>query len=274
MIPRGKGGARAGAGITGVPCLGSAPGRAPNNQFTNGRSQAVGIPEKLRFEGKEVTIRRLGDGVLLVPVKAFTWPEGFFNSIRIDEPNFTRPDQGEHPPSWTSPHDLPPRYQQHPGIQTCERPAGGRLARAKDQPRQRPPGSRFPPQSSSGPVSGKVDAPAIWRSYHLPLHSTSPPARHRKKSKPHILAALPDEGPLMISIVSSSRLATARSLSCPDGRNPINSAIKARTQRIIILTFVQSFQETSGPHQIKILAGERNKVRKFIDPSGQKVSTP
>ncbi len=66
--------------------------------FTNGRSQAVRIPKELRFEGKEVSIRRLGDGVLLVPVKATTWPEGFFDNIRIDDPNFARPDQGELPP--------------------------------------------------------------------------------------------------------------------------------------------------------------------------------
>ncbi len=66
--------------------------------FINGRSQAVRIPKELRFEGKEVSIRRLGDGVLLVPVKASTWPEGFFESIHIDDANFTRPDQGELPP--------------------------------------------------------------------------------------------------------------------------------------------------------------------------------
>ena len=66
--------------------------------FTNGRSQAVRIPKELRFEGREVTIRRLGDGVLLVPVKARTWPEGYFESIRIDDENFVRPDQGALPP--------------------------------------------------------------------------------------------------------------------------------------------------------------------------------
>jgi antitoxin VapB len=40
--------------------------------FTNGRSQAVRIPKELRFEGREVSIRRIGDGVLLMPVKAST----------------------------------------------------------------------------------------------------------------------------------------------------------------------------------------------------------
>ena len=66
--------------------------------FVNGRSQAVRIPKELRFEGREVTIRRLGDGVLLVPLKASTWPDGFFESIQINDANFTRPDQGSLPP--------------------------------------------------------------------------------------------------------------------------------------------------------------------------------
>ena len=66
--------------------------------FTNGRSQAVRIPKELRFEGREVSIRRLGDGLLLVPVKASSWPDGFFERIRIDDAHFTRPDQGDLPP--------------------------------------------------------------------------------------------------------------------------------------------------------------------------------
>lgn len=66
--------------------------------FSNGRSQAVRIPKELRFDSKQVSIRRIGDGVLLLPLKATTWPEGFFDKIRIDDANFTRPDQGELPP--------------------------------------------------------------------------------------------------------------------------------------------------------------------------------
>ena len=66
--------------------------------FLNGRSQAVRIPKELRFEGKEVSIRRLGDGVLLEPVKELAWPVGYFESIRIDDEAFVRPDQGELPP--------------------------------------------------------------------------------------------------------------------------------------------------------------------------------
>lgn len=67
--------------------------------FLNGRSQAVRIPKDLRFEGKEVSVRRLGDGVLLEPIKSDVWPSGYFEEIRIDDPSFDRLDQGELPPT-------------------------------------------------------------------------------------------------------------------------------------------------------------------------------
>lgn len=35
--------------------------------FENGRSQAVRLPKKYRFEGDEVIVQRLGRAVLLVP---------------------------------------------------------------------------------------------------------------------------------------------------------------------------------------------------------------
>lgn len=63
--------------------------------FNNGRSQAVRIPKELRFEGREVSVRRLGDGVLLLPVKATAWPEGYFEGIHIEDEAFVRPDQGD-----------------------------------------------------------------------------------------------------------------------------------------------------------------------------------
>jgi antitoxin VapB len=37
--------------------------------FMTGRSQAVRLPKEFRFEGKEVRISRVGNGVLLQPVK-------------------------------------------------------------------------------------------------------------------------------------------------------------------------------------------------------------
>lgn len=37
--------------------------------FKTGRSQAVRLPKEFRFDGKEVRIRRVGQGVLLEPMK-------------------------------------------------------------------------------------------------------------------------------------------------------------------------------------------------------------
>ena len=37
--------------------------------FDNGNSQAVRLPREYRFEGEEVVVRRVGDGVLLLPPK-------------------------------------------------------------------------------------------------------------------------------------------------------------------------------------------------------------
>lgn len=37
--------------------------------FKNGRSQAVRLPKEFRFEGDEVLIKRVGDTVVLMPVR-------------------------------------------------------------------------------------------------------------------------------------------------------------------------------------------------------------
>jgi antitoxin VapB len=37
--------------------------------FTHGRSQAVRLPKAFRLPGKEVRVRRLGNGVLLEPIE-------------------------------------------------------------------------------------------------------------------------------------------------------------------------------------------------------------
>lgn len=66
--------------------------------FLNGRSQAVRIPKELRFDSKEVSIRRLGDGLILEPVKSSEWPEGFFDDILISDAAFARGKQGKTPP--------------------------------------------------------------------------------------------------------------------------------------------------------------------------------
>jgi antitoxin VapB len=67
--------------------------------FMNGRSQAVRMPKEMRLPGKKVSIRKLGDGVLIEPIAHATWPPGYFDSIRIEDPAFKRGDQGVMPPS-------------------------------------------------------------------------------------------------------------------------------------------------------------------------------
>jgi virulence-associated protein VagC len=60
--------------------------------------QVVVLPREFHFQSDRVTVRRAGEAVILEPVKATQWPAGFFESIRIDDPQFTRPDQGVLPP--------------------------------------------------------------------------------------------------------------------------------------------------------------------------------
>ena len=66
--------------------------------FLNGRSQAVRLPKNLRFSTPTVSIRRLGNGVLLEPVGAEAWPKDYFRRIRIRDARFCRPGQRRTPP--------------------------------------------------------------------------------------------------------------------------------------------------------------------------------
>jgi virulence-associated protein VagC len=66
--------------------------------------QAVKLPAAFHFDSEVVSIRREGNAVILEPVESAqsvpdVWPEGFFESIRIDDPSFVRPGQGEMPPA-------------------------------------------------------------------------------------------------------------------------------------------------------------------------------
>ncbi len=50
--------------------------------FRTGGSQAVRLPREFRFDGEEVSIRREGDAVILEPLTAAPWPEGYW--ARLD----------------------------------------------------------------------------------------------------------------------------------------------------------------------------------------------
>jgi antitoxin VapB len=64
-------------------------------------SQAIKLPEDFRFNQSTVSIRREGKAVILEPIGLVTWPPSFFEAIRIDDPAFHRPDQGQVPPAPT-----------------------------------------------------------------------------------------------------------------------------------------------------------------------------
>ena len=56
-------------------------GRSPTDHkraklFMHGGSQAVRLPKEFRFEGKEVSIRREADAVIMEPVKT-DWPASY-----------------------------------------------------------------------------------------------------------------------------------------------------------------------------------------------------
>jgi len=59
--------------------------------FQNGRSQAVRIPQAFRFKGTEVKIRKEGEKVILEPLEARKWPQGFWKDFKPD-PTFAIPE--------------------------------------------------------------------------------------------------------------------------------------------------------------------------------------
>jgi virulence-associated protein VagC len=61
--------------------------------FRTGASQAVRLPEELRFEGDSVLARPEGDAEILEPTQG--WPEGYVQSFAGIPEDFERPPQGE-----------------------------------------------------------------------------------------------------------------------------------------------------------------------------------
>jgi virulence-associated protein VagC len=61
--------------------------------------QSVKLPPEIQINADQVSVRREGTAVILEPVKAAAWPEGFFEAIHIDDPAFERPEQGSMPPA-------------------------------------------------------------------------------------------------------------------------------------------------------------------------------
>ena len=66
--------------------------------FMHGRSQAVRLPKEFRLPGKEVRIRRVGNGILLEPVEIDI--DAWLAGIReLADPNFPDREQPPMPPA-------------------------------------------------------------------------------------------------------------------------------------------------------------------------------
>jgi virulence-associated protein VagC len=64
--------------------------------FKSGNSLALRLPKELRAVVGEVRVETAGDRWVVTPVKPVSWPRGFFNRIRLDDPSpFKRPPQGK-----------------------------------------------------------------------------------------------------------------------------------------------------------------------------------
>jgi antitoxin VapB len=61
--------------------------------FLNGRSQAVRLPKDYRFKGKEVYIKRVQEGVLLMPKSEDVWESWESNLYKYDKPFLTERNQ-------------------------------------------------------------------------------------------------------------------------------------------------------------------------------------
>ena len=63
--------------------------------FWSGNSQAVRLPKEFRLEPgtEEVEIRREGEQIILVPVKAEEWPDDFWRAFEGMPEGFERPAQ-------------------------------------------------------------------------------------------------------------------------------------------------------------------------------------
>jgi antitoxin VapB len=65
--------------------------------FRNGRSQAVRLPREFRFEGSQVRVRRMAEGVLLEPLIADA-QEWFAALDRVRETQFLTKDKERNQP--------------------------------------------------------------------------------------------------------------------------------------------------------------------------------
>ncbi len=65
--------------------------------FINGRSQAVRLPKSYRFEGKEVYVKKVPEGVLLLPKDKTVWDVWENNLKKYEKPFMVERNQPETP---------------------------------------------------------------------------------------------------------------------------------------------------------------------------------
>jgi len=65
--------------------------------FKSGNSLAVRLPKRLDAKPGEVTIRKEGHRWIIEPMVESKWPEGFFETNRIEDPKVERAAQGVAP---------------------------------------------------------------------------------------------------------------------------------------------------------------------------------
>ena len=72
--------------------------RARAKVFKTGGSQAVRLPKEFRVRGREVLIRRVGEAIILEPIRgARGWPDAFRAAFEgPPEPLIERYPQGKH----------------------------------------------------------------------------------------------------------------------------------------------------------------------------------
>jgi len=63
-----------------------------------GDHQTVRLPKGFNLSTPTVGVRHEGESIILEPMKPKAWPDGFFDSIHITDPGFSRPEQGQLPP--------------------------------------------------------------------------------------------------------------------------------------------------------------------------------
>ncbi len=61
--------------------------------FISGNSQAVRLPKRYRFEGNEVYVKKVPDGVLLLPKDATVWDVWEKNLSKYNTPFMSERDQ-------------------------------------------------------------------------------------------------------------------------------------------------------------------------------------